>query len=297
MDAAIIGGGPAGIAAAIQLHRQGRRFVLYEQEAVGGLLLQAGWIENYPGFPAGIKGEKLAGLFREQLSRLPADVRMEEIASLDYDPGIRRFSLFSARGRSSAAQVVVASGTKPRGLPFPMPLSERLLSRVFFDWRKIPAQGGSRVVIIGAGDIALDYALSLKPEHKVVVLCRGKESRALPLLQQRVRETRAIELLFQTVITGLTGGDSPPFLRLSGNKAGTPFELGADYILSSVGREARKDFFSPRLIRLEDELIGAGSLVLAGDVKNDTRRQIGLAVGDGLAAAMVLAGRPPAEPR
>ncbi|MCX6565352.1 MAG: NAD(P)/FAD-dependent oxidoreductase [Candidatus Aminicenantes bacterium] len=288
----IIGGGPAGMTAAIQLHRQGIGAVLFEKDELGGLMNQAGWIENYPGFPAGIKGGHLARIFHDQLSRFPIDVRNEEISTLDYEPETRRFSARSSRGRLSAAHVVVASGTKPMALPVPASLDPDVLSRVFYDWRKIPEQGRSRVAVVGAGDIALDYALSLSSNHEVIILCRGEKSRALPGLQKRVREARSIELLFQSKINEALPGTARP-LRLSGKRAGNNFIWDADFVLCAAGRQAAKDFYSPRLKHMERELIAAESLFPVGDAKNGIRRQIGIAVGDGLACALTIAGISP----
>jgi len=284
----IIGGGPAGMTAAIQLHRQGIGAVLFEKDEPGGLMNQAGWIENYPGFPAGIKGGHLARIFQDQLSRFPIDVRNEEVSALDFEPETRRFTVVSSPGRLSAARVVVASGTKPKALPVPASLDPDLHSRVVFDWRIIPEQDRSRVAVVGAGDIALDYALSLSPKHDVIILCRGEKSRALPRLRKQVQEARSVELFFQSEISGMFPGEAHPF-RLSGKRAGKIISLDADYVLVAVGREARKDFYSPRLRRMERELIAAGLLFPVGDVKNRNHRQIGIAVGDGLAAAMTIA--------
>ena len=113
----IIGGGPAGIAAAGQLYRMGIETVLFEQEALGGLMRQADWIENYPGFPSGIKGEDLARRFCEGLEHRAVDTRKEQVLDLDFTPADRVFTIATDYGRLSAARVIVASGTKPKSLP------------------------------------------------------------------------------------------------------------------------------------------------------------------------------------
>ena len=79
IDVAIIGAGPAGIAAAIQCHRQGIDFILFEQAQVGGLLNNAHLVENYPGFPAGIAGRFLIDKFSRQLSNLSVAVITEQV--------------------------------------------------------------------------------------------------------------------------------------------------------------------------------------------------------------------------
>jgi len=86
-DVAIIGAGPGGIAAAIQLQRYGLRPMLLEKDRIGGLLVNAHWVENYPGFPQGISGIDLARLFQTQLEEIGATVSFEEVRRLDCEDG------------------------------------------------------------------------------------------------------------------------------------------------------------------------------------------------------------------
>ena len=80
----IIGGGPGGITAAIQLKRYGLEPLLLERRELGGLLWNANLVENYPGFPNGVRGEKLVGLMRKQVERLGVEVRREEVEQVDW---------------------------------------------------------------------------------------------------------------------------------------------------------------------------------------------------------------------
>jgi thioredoxin reductase (NADPH) len=73
-EVAIVGAGPAGMTAAIQLKRYGIPFVLLEKERIGGLLWNANLVENYPGFPAGVSGPKLVGLIEKQMERVGVEV-------------------------------------------------------------------------------------------------------------------------------------------------------------------------------------------------------------------------------
>jgi thioredoxin reductase (NADPH) len=89
-DAAIIGAGPAGISAALQLARYEIYPFVYEADTPGGLLYNAGTVENYPGFPKGIEGPELAALFAEGLAASEAEVCPEEVLSVDYAAGVFR---------------------------------------------------------------------------------------------------------------------------------------------------------------------------------------------------------------
>src|SRR5512135_1962256 len=88
----IIGAGPAGIATAIQLKRYGIHPLFFERSEVGGLLLNANLVENYPGFPEGIGGVELVKRFVGQAQSLNIEVAHENVLTLDYDRG-----LFQAR--------------------------------------------------------------------------------------------------------------------------------------------------------------------------------------------------------
>jgi thioredoxin reductase len=84
-DVIVIGAGPAGIAAAIQLRRQGIDPVVFEKDAIGGLLRNANLVENYPGFPGGITGIDLVALLKKQLTEYSVRVITEDVTNLDYD--------------------------------------------------------------------------------------------------------------------------------------------------------------------------------------------------------------------
>lgn len=92
----IIGAGPAGLTTALQLKRFGMSFLLFEGKQIGGLLQNANWVENYPGFPKGIRGEKLAGLFKKQIEHLGIEILAEDVLSLQYKNGF-----FTARTKKT----------------------------------------------------------------------------------------------------------------------------------------------------------------------------------------------------
>ena len=111
-DVAIIGAGPAGIATAIQLNRYGIAPLIFEKNALGGLLRNAHKVENYPGFPDSISGLDLVKQFGIQLRKLSIEVLFEEIIRLNLQDGM--FLLESQNRIFHSRTVVVASGTKPR---------------------------------------------------------------------------------------------------------------------------------------------------------------------------------------
>ncbi|MEZ0396196.1 MAG: NAD(P)/FAD-dependent oxidoreductase [Anaerolineales bacterium] len=274
----IVGAGPAGVAAAIQLKRYGLASVLLERDSVGGLLRNANLVENYPGFPNGIPGPKLAALFERQLKQVGVEVIFDELTRLEYESGWRaetRQTVYRPR------VVVIASGTKPRSLPVEVP--EAVRTRVFSDVWPLAGVTGARVVIIGAGDAAFDYALNLADRgNAVTILHRGKTDSCLPLLRERAASNPSIEYREQTSLQRVGIDSSSGRLALFTDCC----SLFADYLLFAIGREPALDFVSTSVKQQEQELTASGKLYCAGDVHNGIFRQAAIAVGEGLRVAM-----------
>ncbi len=123
----IIGGGPAGIAAAIQLKRYNLDPLLFEPEKPGGLLRNANLIENYPGFPNGISGVKLTKLIHKQLESFNIQTRTEKVRTLEFAKNNDCFIIQTANSSYNADIVIIATGTKPKKLDIieSLPESER----------------------------------------------------------------------------------------------------------------------------------------------------------------------------
>lgn len=274
----VIGAGPAGATAAVQLQRYGLKPLLLERWRVGGLLWNANLVENYPGFPTGIPGPKLAILLERHLQHWNIPVWREEVTCLDYDGGWR----VEAGGRIyTPAVVVVASGTQSNPYPLEIPLEAQ--ERVFSEVWPLRNVRKRTVVIVGAGDAAFDYALNLAGRgNTVTILNRGAKTKCLPLLFVRAVDCPLITYLEETTlqdiaVEALDGG------LLVSTSAGI---LRSDYLLFAIGRRPRLDFLSESVKRQATKLTQDGKLYLIGDVHNGLFRQAAIAAGEGLRAAM-----------
>jgi len=186
---AIIGAGPAGLSSAIQLKRYGIEPILLEKEEIGGLLRSANVVENYPGFPEGITGPKLIKLFKKQLKNTMVRVHFEGMLELDY-----RNSVFFVNTNQRAITcriAVIASGTKPRKLSN-LNISKDFADRIFYEIYPLTQVANEKIAIIGSGDIAFDYALSLSKKNEVIIIDRGKRVKCLPLLWERAMGSEKI---------------------------------------------------------------------------------------------------------
>jgi len=184
----VIGAGPAGIATAIQLKRHNIEPVLIEQNDVGGLLKNANLVENYPGFPEGITGTTLATLFKRQLENAGVAVHTEKVLKLEF-----REEAFLTKTERRVVQspiAVIATGTIPKTTSHIIP--ESIKGRVLYEIYPMLSVRNKKIAIIGAGDAAFDYALSLSAENEVIILNRGEETKCLPLLRERCEAIKSI---------------------------------------------------------------------------------------------------------
>lgn len=287
LDIAIIGAGPAGIAAALQLKRFDLTPSIFEKNRIGGLLWNARRIENYPAFPEGITGAGLAIRFKNHLEMFRIPVISETVTSLDYDPLQEHFLLTTATETYTTNFAIVASGTKPNTSDILNLTPEPLKQYVVFEIFPILGLTGKNIIIVGAGDIAFDYALHLSKfqGNRITLVYRSEKINALPLLVRRVHGIPYITLMSSTVLKKIEKGDDHP-LQLTFKKDDSVIRLGADFLVVAIGRVPQVDFISPHLHELEKQLVNGGLFYMIGDVKNGHLRQAAIATGNGIETAM-----------
>jgi thioredoxin reductase (NADPH) len=281
-DVIIIGAGPAGLANAIQLKRYGIHPLIFEREQVGGLLRNANLVENYPGFPHGISGQRLVKLFTRQATNFNIEVTDQEVIDLDYALGL--FQVKTRHNSYVSRIAVIATGTKPL-LFTDLLIPEDLIERVFYEVHGLLPVEGKCVAIIGSGDAAFDYALNLAQKNQVIILNRGERPKCLPLLWERAQPISNISYRNNTKVTRLTKDPIGGMLVDCQDPAGE-LQFHADYLLGAIGREACLDCLSQTILRQASALEGQGILYMVGDVKNGIFRQTSIAVGEGVLAAM-----------
>ena len=288
--AAVVGAGPCGVAAAVQLNRSGIRTLLFERDGVGGLLWNANLVENYPGFPRGIPGPALCRLMERHLHTAGIEPLFDEVSGILPEQG--GYTLRTGTGRTfHAGAVILATGTRPdTGM---VQGEERLVGlRIFYEVKDVLERDSvSRVAILGGSDAAYDYALNLVSRGcRVKILQRGP-ARCLPLLAARAKEHGLVEVLESIRVTGcreMTGG-----LELFLTGSGTFSRLEADVLLIACGRSPEQGLIESLQAfpskEWGDKIFGTSlpeGLFRGGDLVRGPFRQAGIAVGDGLAAAM-----------
>ncbi len=286
-DIAVIGAGPAGIAASIYLKRAGFEPLVLEKGEIGGLLLNANLVENYPGFPEGISGKALVQLFKEQLSRLGVEVRKTEVKILSHEDGL--FRLNTDKGEHASRAVIVATGTVPKSIGI-QGESKLVGRKLFYEIKDIPQPAKEDTfVIIGGGDAAFDYALNLSRDAAGVdMIFRSERAKCLPLLGERAKKSRNIHIHPKTKPLALEedGGR----IKIKAVAEGKELMLTCNYMLITAGREPNLSII-PKKMReklkiKEDGRSNIEGLFIAGDVRRGRFRQAGIAVGDGILCAM-----------
>ncbi len=275
----IIGAGPAGIMAAIQLKRSGIDFQLFEKNRIGGLLHEANRVENFPGIARGVAGKTLAARLKRQLSVAGIKIIKDEVRKLEYRDG--QFMIHAKKMAMKAAKIILACGTRP--LPVGPPL-DRLppCGRIFSSVLPLLKCTQKTIVIIGGGDAAFDYALNLAGKNQVHIVFRSGRPCALPLLLDRCRSHPHITIHENSPLLNVrTGIEADGIVLEAGNQ-----EIFCQMLLTAVGREPALYFLEPDLAMARAGLQAQKKLFIVGDTANGRFRQAVIAAADGLRAAM-----------
>ncbi len=253
-DCIVVGGGPAGMLSALQLKRASLRILLVEKKELGGLLRNAQKVENYFGLPSGLSGQELVERMKKQISDFNVPIFFDEVLE------IKKKSMFEVKTKTRvlrAKTVVIASGTKPKGLRL-KGLNALLGKRAFYERVDLPKMSSpKKIMIIGGGDVGVDYALQLFQDGHHPFLVTRARMKALPILIERAKKCRIP--LHENVELKTLPGDW-------------------DFVLIAVGRE-------PCLPSLKIPKKTSG-LFFAGDVYHSDLRQVHIATGDAMRAAM-----------
>ncbi len=277
-EVVIIGAGPAGISCAIQLKRYGFEPLLLEGNSVGGLVLNANMVENYPGFPKGISGSELACLFEKQLRRFGVEVLIMKAEKLDFSE--KNFIIRTDKKTINAKTVVVASGTVPRKLRIDTGLKSNC---IFYDVLKLKSIENKDICIIGGGDAALDYALTLSRNNEVLVLCRKKNVSCVLALLEKVKGQSNIRISTGCEVKNLFKQGDKLVLHCS---CANDISILTDIVVAAIGRIANVGFLSQDLKSAYEIGKRTKNIYFIGDVVEGEYRQVGIAVGDGIRIAM-----------
>lgn len=292
-DVAIIGGGPAGLAAGIYASRAALKAVLIEKGMPGGLAASTEMIENYPGFAQGIGGPELSMQMDAQARKFGLEVKSANVELIT--PLAAGFSIKTDDEEIIAKTIIVATGAQPQKLAIPgenkfhgRGVSYCATCDGAFFKDKI-------VAVVGGGDSAVEEALYLtKFANKVHIIHRRDELRATKILQQRAKDNDKISFLWNSVVEQIKGEAIVKEIVTKNILNGALNSLNVDGIFVYVGTrpvtETLKGLvdLDERNYILTDENMCTSrpGIFAAGDVRKKSLRQVVTAVADGAIAAV-----------
>lgn len=287
-DVIIIGSGPAGLTAAVYASRACLDTLLLEKQPMGGgQILNTADVDNYPGLP-GIDGFSLGQKFADHADRLGIQPVTEEVTQIDCQGKVKR--VVTAQQTYEAKTLVYAVGCGYRQLG--VPGEEQFLGKgvsycatcdgAFFR--------GKTVAVVGGGDVALEDALFLaKICSKVFLIHRRDTFRGAKVLADRVWTTENIELILNTTVEDIFGGETVREIGIVNKKTTEKRRLVLDGVFVAVGSIPHSDFLQGQVETDDAGYIVAGEncrtsvegVYAAGDIRTKALRQAVTAAADG----------------
>ena len=291
-DILIVGGGPAGLTAAIYAARAGKRTAILEKEAFGGQIASAPLVENYPGILS-ISGAELARQMTEQARTFGAEIVYTEAAGLEKTSA--GFLVSCTDGVREAKTVILATGAAHRQLGLP---GETALTGCGISYCAVcdgAFYEGADVAVVGGGDTALQDALFLANTCRSVTLIHRRDTfRASAQLVRRAQAQENIRILRScTVQRLLLSDDSLQGAELLNGKTGETERIYVEGLFVAVGQTPQSAPFEDAVatengyyLAGEDTNTCHPGVFAAGDGRKKQVRQLTTAVSDGAAAAL-----------
>ncbi len=291
-DIVIIGGGPAGLGAALYAARGLHSTLIIERDTPGGLLRYAGTVDDYPGIPAGISGPDLGTAMWDQCTKFGAETVTAEATSVEVAGDVK--VVHTSKGDYKAKTVILTAGSLPN--PFNVPGAQQLRGKgVYgFETGDFSAVAGKSLVVVGGGDTALTRALAAA-EHasQVTIVHRGNSLRAFEVYQEAVEANPKITLLTNTTVQAILGDGAVSAVRVQ-NGVGPAREIPAAAVVLAIGFRPNTALYAKALALLPtghvdvDEWMATilPGVFAAGDVRSNSYRQAISAAGDGCTAAI-----------
>jgi len=251
-EVAIIGGGPAGLSAAIYSGRAGVKNVLFDQGSGGGLLQVAPLIENYPGFES-VKGYELAERIITHAKRYTDMHLYEEVKDISFDDKAEIFSVSTDKGVYNVKAVILCTGTKHKKIN--VPGEDEFIGKgvsycatcdgFFFK--------GKNVAVVGGGNSALIEAIFLKQIgcRDVYVVHRRNQFKAEKVYINEA-EQRNVKFILDTVVEEINGSDHVTHINIKNVLTGSSSELKVDGVFISAGVVPYNDLGKKLGLRLDD---------------------------------------------
>lgn len=289
----IIGSGPAGLTSAIYAARGELNPVVITGNTPGGQPMLATEVEDYPGFPEGIKAPELAQLFLKQAERFGTRLISEEVESVDFKA--TPFIIKTKTKEFKTKSVIIAAGSSPVWLG--LPSEKKLIGRGVSACAVCdgPFFKNKKVAVVGGGDAAIREAIYLsKIALEVTIIHRRNDFRAQEILQKQVKSKENVRYVLNSEIIEILGDKQVSGLKIKNNQNDEISEIEIDGVFMAIGHTPATDFLKGQ-IELDEKgyVVSKGEtetsvpgVFVAGDIADSKYRQIVTAVGSGAKAAL-----------
>ncbi|MDP3880366.1 MAG: thioredoxin-disulfide reductase [Dehalococcoidales bacterium] len=292
-DVVIIGAGPAGLTAGLYTARARLNSLIIEKALVGGQIVNAEVVENYPGFPEGISGFDLGQVMHRQAEKYGLKTITAEATGIEIHDNVKIVS--TTDGDFTAGAIIIAGGSERQKLN--VPGEERFTGRGVSYCATCDAAffRDKPVAIVGGGNAAITEALHLaKFASKVTVIHRRHELRATRIIQERAFAEPKMNFLWDSAVEEIKGKDFVEKLRIHKLPDGEKSTLDVDGIFIAIGFSPETDYLKGLLSldaighiitneKMETKIPG---ILAAGDIRANSGRQAITAAGDGATAAI-----------
>jgi len=267
-DCIVVGGGPAGCAAAIHLKRSGFDVLVIEKEEIGGSLIDANIIENIPGFSDGIKGCILAKKFEEHLLQIGVKVIFDEVLKIKI--GEENFNLICKEKSYKSRSLIVAIGLVNVG---------RKSKNIYTRARDLNDYDKKVIAILGLGDAAFDAALRFSSASKIYLI--GRKIKAIEDIVKKVKKMKNVEIFECNNAKIIEKNNNKILIKILPNDK----IIEADKILICHGKRRDRSIFPENIrVRRNSTEVYPG-LFIAGDFAMPEIRYIPIALATGIMAA------------
>jgi thioredoxin reductase (NADPH) len=290
-DVIIIGGGPAGLSAAIYTSRAGLKTLIIEKTGCGGQMMTTDFLENYPGFNGGVKGFDLAAKFEKQARDFGAEIIYDEATAIGQGP-LKK--VITANYACETKTVIVAAGTRAKKMNIPGESGFIGRGVSFCAVCDAPFYRDKNVLVAGGGDSAVEEAVYISKFAKnVTVVHRRNKLRAAKILQERMKSHSNISVIYNSVPKEIFGRDSVEKVTITNVKTNESKDLIVDGIFVFIGLIPNTLFLfdialdkTGYVITDEDMNTSFAGIFACGDIRKKQLRQVVTAVSDGAQAAV-----------
>ncbi len=291
-DMLIIGGGPAGYAAALYASRAGLDTLIIEKMSVGGQMALTDIIDNYPGFDQGIDGFTLGMQMQAGAERFGAKTEYAEVLSVDLIPKIKK--VVTESGEYYSRTIVIATGAGPKALGIED--EENLIGKGVHYCAHCDGRfyKNKTVMVVGGGNSAVSDALYLSHlAEKVYIVHRRDTLRATKIYHDPLMKAENVEFVWDSVVQELLADGRLNGVKVKNLKTDEESEIRVDGLFVSIGRKPATELFKDSLLLddigyiIADETTKTNipGVYAVGDVRTKALRQVVTAASDGAVAA------------